>query len=214
MQRCATQKTGVANENMQMIGQMCARHVKSPFASRVKALQSRPQQMPVRALSNNLWTGFAAPLLAEERVSYLEAILASPCMLSLVCFSLETQYGNVMLEGAQQQRFRVGARGNITLFPLPLEGIFQELHRQPVQGMKLPWVGREIAHAVRVVLRTSEVTDARVIAQARVRRDIVVRLIEDAVRRKHPTYANVQMEEAWNAPDICQCADGGSLEQS
>ena len=24
-----------------------------------KALQSRPQQMPVRALSNNLWTGFA-----------------------------------------------------------------------------------------------------------------------------------------------------------
>ena len=47
-------------------------------------------------------------MLAEENVSYLEAILASPCMLSLVCFSLETQYGNVMLEGAQQQRKRSG----------------------------------------------------------------------------------------------------------
>ena len=128
VQRCATQKTGVANENMQMIGQMCARHVKSPFASRVKALQSRPQQMPVRALSNNLWTGFATPLLAEERVSDVEAILASPCMLSLVCFSLETQYGNVMLEGAQQQRFRVGARGNITMGPGLASAVAWQLH--------------------------------------------------------------------------------------
>ena len=160
-----------------------------------KALQSRPQQMPVRALSNNLWTGFAAPVLAEENVSYLEAILASPCMLSLVCFSLETRYGNVILEEAQHQRFRVGARSNITLFPLPLEDIFQELQRQAVEGMKLPWVGREIAHAVRVVLRTSEVTDARVIAQARVCRDIVVRLLEDAVRRQHLAYGNVRMED-------------------
>ena len=70
-----------------------------------------------------------------------------------------------------------------------------ELQRQAVEGMKLPWVGREIAHAVRVVLRTSEVTDARVIAQARVRRDIVVWLLEDAVRRQHPAYGNVRMED-------------------
>ena len=54
-----------------------------------KALQKRSPEMPVRALSNNLWTGFAAPMLAVEDVSYLEAVLASPCMLSLVCFSLE-----------------------------------------------------------------------------------------------------------------------------
>ena len=123
-------------------------------------------------------------MLAEENVSYLEAILASPCMLSLVCFSLETRHGNVMLEEARRQRFRVGARGNVTLFPLPLEDIFQELQRQAVQGLELPWVGREMANAVRVVLRTSEVTDARVIAQARVQREIVVRLIEEGVRRK------------------------------
>ena len=160
-----------------------------------RALQSCPQQMPVRALSNNLWTGFAAPMLAEENVSYLEAILASPCMLSLVCFSLETRHGNVMLEEARRQRFRVGARGNVTLFPLPLEDIFQELQRQAVQGLELPWVGREMANAVRVVLRTSEVTDARVIAQARVRREIVVRLIEEGVRRKHPAYSKVNMED-------------------
>ena len=52
-------------------------------------------------------------MLAVEDVSYLEAVLASPCMLSLVCFSLEVKHGNVMLEKAQHQRSRVGARGNI-----------------------------------------------------------------------------------------------------
>ena len=159
-----------------------------------KALQKRSPEMPVRALSNNLWTGFAAPMLAVEDVSYLEAVLASPCMLSLVCFSLEVKHGNVMLEKAQHQRSRVGARGNITLFPLPLQDIFRELQRQARQGPQLPWVGREIADAVRIVLRTSELTDGRVIMQARVHRKIVVRLIEEAVARGHPAYSNVRME--------------------
>ena len=161
-----------------------------------KALQRSRPEMPVRALSNNLWTGFAAPMLAVEDVSYLEAVLASPCMLSLVCFSLEVKHGNVMLEKAQHQRARVGARGNITLFPLPLQDVFRELHRQARQGPQLPWVGSDIADAVRIVLRTSELTDARVIVQARVRRNIVVRLIQEAVARGHPAYSNVRMEDA------------------
>jgi hypothetical protein len=102
-----------------------------------KALRSSPPVMPVRALANNLWTGFAAPMLAAEKVTYLECMLASPCMLCLMCFSLETQYGNVYLEKAQQQTFRVGARGNITLFPLPLEEIMAELRKQAGEEQKL-----------------------------------------------------------------------------
>jgi hypothetical protein len=102
-----------------------------------KALRSSPPVMPVRALANNLWTGFAAPMLAAEKVTYLECMLASPCMLCLMCFSLETQYGNVYLEKAQQQTFRVGARGNITLFPLPLEEIMAERRKQAGEEQKL-----------------------------------------------------------------------------
>ena len=102
-----------------------------------KALRSSPPVMPVRALANNLWTGFAAPMLAAEKVTYLECMLASSCMLCLMCFSLETQYGNVYLEKAQQQTFRVGARGNITWFPLPLEEITAELRKQAGEEQKL-----------------------------------------------------------------------------
>ena len=47
---------------------------------------------------------------------------------------------------------------------------------------------------MRIVLRTSELTDGRVIMQARVRRKIVVRLIEEAVARGHPAYSTVRME--------------------
>ena len=154
------------------------------------AFQSRPQVLPRRALSNNLWTGFASPKLAQENVTYLEAILASPCMLSLVCFTLEGPYGTVLQEEAQGQRWRVGARGNITMFPLPLEDIMAGLGKQVKGGLDLPWVGCEI---VREVLRTSELSDARVICQARVRRAVVVQLIEECVARKHPAYQHVMM---------------------
>ena len=58
-------------------------------------------------------------------------------MYVVMCFSLETQYWNVYLEKAQQQTFRVGARGNITLFPLPLEEIMAELRKQAGEEQKL-----------------------------------------------------------------------------
>ena len=160
-----------------------------------KSIREKPPQMPSRALSNGLWTGFGSMVLLQEKATYLECILASPCMLSLTCFTLETQYGNVFMEQAQQQRFRVGARGNITLFPLPLQDIVQELMRQAGQEVCLPWLGAEVAHAVRVILRTSVATDARVICQATVRREVVVKLIGECVERKQPGYEKVSMQK-------------------
>ena len=69
----------------------------------------RYHNLPTRALANDLWTGYAPSILYETRATYLELLLASPYVVSLVCFVLEVQRGNVLREPAQMHRHRVGA---------------------------------------------------------------------------------------------------------
>ena len=61
----------------------------------------------------------------------------------------------------------------------------------------LPWVGEELSNLVSVLLKTSEDDDPKALAkfihQARVRRVVVVKLIEDAKRRGHRAYARVDI---------------------
>ena len=47
---------------------LCAECCVLMCCSCTKALRSSPPVTPVRALANNLWRGFAAPMLAAEKV--------------------------------------------------------------------------------------------------------------------------------------------------
>ena len=123
----------------------------------------------------------------------------------------------LMDEQAHMRRHRIGARGNITCFPLPWEDLLEALQRlDPAYGPppRLPRSEREVAEMVHILLKTG--TDARrkalaeSIHAARVRRRVVVALIEEMVRRGHPAYRRVRMD----AVRARAAAGGGAARQS
>ena len=107
------------------------------------------------SLANDMWTGFAPAVLYDERVTVMEMVCASPCLTTLLCFSMETRYRNDHLldEKAHMARHRVGARGNALTFPLPWEQLIDTLQRFVAQEedadgeeghektQSLPWTG-------------------------------------------------------------------------
>ena len=154
-------------------------------------------KLPPLSLANDMWTGFAPAVLYHERVTVMEMICASPCITTLLCFSMEARYHNDHLfdEKAHMARHRIGARGNALTFPLPWEQLIDTLQRSvaeeeleqqeesPTNTSNLPWTGKELEEHVRVLLKTNkhgETTEAELktlIHQATVRRDVVVKLI-------------------------------------
>lgn len=69
---------------------------------------AEPPRQPARVLANDGWTGYASELIYRHAASYLEVMLASPCVLSLVSFILEVHRGNALSEPAHMQRYRIG----------------------------------------------------------------------------------------------------------
>eukprot|EP00959_Pyramimonas_sp_CCMP1952_P413672 8667760-Pyramimonas_sp.AAC.1 len=83
----------------------------------------------------------------------MEMIYCSPCITSMICFSLEVKYPNLFDTVAGTQETRVAARGNATSFALPWQGILAELRRKQrwaegAGGVALPRVGSELGHVV------------------------------------------------------------------
>ena len=112
-------------------------------------------------------------------------------------------------------KHRMGARGNVTSFPLPWQELLKEL-KDKEASPSLPWVGAELSNYVSILLKTSEEDDPKdlrkYIHQARVRRTIVVQLIEDAHARGHRAYRNIHMSEVFvgfeNALDAVTLSTG------
>ena len=91
-----------------------------------------PKQ-PAIGFANDMWTGYASDYVYRMRVTYLELLVASPCCLSLICFVLQAardegsreertkkRRTNLWDQPAHMQDDRTAARGNITMFPMPL----------------------------------------------------------------------------------------------
>ena len=162
------------------------------------------QCLPKEALANDLVVYYAPRELYEERVTMLELVCASPCMTSLICFSLEKKYrGNHTLdERTHMQRHRQGARGNATTFLLDWENLLQEFraydkNAEPNGAPTLPRVGKDLQKFVSVLLKTKDVEPANVtklIHQARVRRRVVALLIENACKHGHPAFGGVDLK--------------------
>ena len=91
----------------------------------------------------------------------MEIICASPCITSMICFSLEVKYGNMYNTQHLMQRHRVGARGNATTFPLPWEMLLRELQNIDTvdaasSSVQLPRTGKELQHVVQILLKTND----------------------------------------------------------
>ena len=98
----------------------------------------------------------------------------------------------------------MAARGNATSFPLPWHDFVQQLQAgddqtAPSNLIALPRTGEYLANFVSALVKTADATEsdkylARLIHQAMVRRDVVVKPIASMKRRGHRAYRHVIME--------------------
>ena len=95
-----------------------------------------------------------------EQMTVMEMICASPCITSMICFSLEVKYGNMFNTNVHMNRHRVGGRGNATTFPMPWQTILAELLRlkedsERQVALDLPKVCDELKYIVQEPLKTN-----------------------------------------------------------
>ena len=181
-------------------GDSCCPQCKIPVCmecDRSKINREGRFQMPPAALANDLMIFYAPRELYTQNVTILEMICASPCLTSMICFSLEKKYRGQRAfdDKVHMNRHRVGARGNATSFPLPWQNLLQQLQGDEPD---LPHTGVALSSFVSVLLKTSDEDDtkeslAKFIHQALVRRDVVVTLIANAVERGHLAYRHLDL---------------------
>ena len=133
-------------------------------------------------------------------MTVMEMVCSSVCITSMICFSLEVKFGIMLDSEVHMHRHRVGARGNVTSFPMPWQALLAELQRldekqETRDGPSLPHTGQDLANVVQVLLKTNDddkrASLAHFIHQARVRRHAVVNAILNAKRRGHRSYVLV-----------------------
>ena len=177
-------------------------------------LGPKPPSQPPIALSNDMWTGFSARMIYDEKVTYLELLASEPFCLGLVCFIIQNQEEinqqrqgskdaaaplpkqsrSLFMQPALQQSARVAVRGNITLFAMPIAEVLQMLVEYDAKPCDLPRTGPELQEVVRILVKGGGDSIKNVIVQATMRRAVVVKLIEDGVRRGHPNYTRVDLD--------------------
>ena len=161
------------------------------------SLHDHTPKMPPAALVNDMMIFYAPRELYLHEMTVMEMICCSVCITSMICFSLEVKYGNMLDSKIHMHRHRVGARGNVTSFPMPWQTLLAELQRLDVEQSKrqepdLPHTGQDLANVVQILLKSSDEETrgglSRYIHQARVRRAVVVEAILSAKRRQHRAY--------------------------
>ena len=104
-------------------------------------------------------------------------------------------------EAAHMQRHRVGARGNATCFLLPWSDMLAKLAETEAasgagNGPDLPHTGAELANLVRIRLKGTEKETSKYIADATVRRDVVVDLILMMAKRNTEPISTLMRHES------------------
>ena len=170
------------------------------------------------ALANDFWTGYASSLIYKRKVTYLELLCASPCILGLVCFILEADYRrdsnqsekhakeprrakynkrDMFQEAAYDQHYRTAVRGNATLFELPLDDVYSEIERLDQRDSALlPRLGSDLVGLVKVIVKSRGELPASLIAHATCRRSVVLELLEEGHNRGHKDFARLNMRRA------------------
>eukprot|EP00973_Karenia_brevis_P082546 11443475-Karenia_brevis.AAC.1 len=76
-------------------------------------------------------------------------------------------------EFAHTQHCRSGARGNVTMFPMPLPDVRRELHHMETHaGLSLPRTGRDLQQVVKALLKSSGKLPASLITQCTLPRQV------------------------------------------
>ena len=213
---CCPEDVKCANHKRKQ-GELCS-NCSIPLCMKCHAdLTGTPARQPRYALANDLWTGYATPLIYEREVTYLELLCASPCILGLICFILEADYAkespetagegtekkvkyqrrDMFAQAAYNQHYRVAVRGNATLFELPLEDVYREVEAlDQREAAVLPRVGSELVGLVKVLVKSRGELPASLIAHATCRRAVVLDLLHEGKARGHMDFARLNMASA------------------
>ena len=167
-------------------------------------------QQPPAALSNDMMVYYAPRDIFTLEVTVMEMLCASPCLTTMICFSLEQKLrgDRALDQDAWMNRQRMAMRGNATTFPLAWEDLLQQLQdleRDELPKLKpvnLPHCGETLCEFVSVIVKSGKdantVDVKKIIHQARVRRAVVVALIEEAIKRGHPAFQRVNVEAMYS----------------
>ena len=116
--------------------------------------------LPPPALTNDMVIHYAPTILYSKSVTVMEMICASVCITSMICFTLEKKYRNILSfdEEVHGNSRRMACRGNGTSFPLPWHDLLVQLksseHAASTnQGLSLPRVGADLANVVSILLK-------------------------------------------------------------
>ena len=123
-----------------------------PLCTECKAEVDTPRRLraaevptvPRRSLANDLMAFYAPDRTYTEGMTVMEMICCSPCITSIICFSLEVKFQSGEEGGKVRESLfdsavgfhdgRLAARGNATSFMLPWQGIFEELRQLEKEG--------------------------------------------------------------------------------
>ena len=171
-------------------------------------------KQPAAALSNDMMVYYGPRNVYSTETTVMEMLCASPCLTTMICFSLEQRLrgDRALDQDAWRNRQRMACRGNATTFPLAWEDLLQQLRGlkeksmgQQSEQVVLPHSGRRLSEIVSVIVKSHQkqgtVDVGRILHQARVRRAVVVQLIEDAVARGHPAFEGVNMQAMYSAAE-------------
>ena len=175
---------------------------RAPMTKQVLPHTGGRRACPPGALANDMMIFYPTrELHTDGGLTVMEMICASPCLTSMICFSMEVKYGNMFDSLLNMQRHRVGARGNATTFLLPFESLLGELERLDQESASnaercdLPRSGHQLRYVVQVLLKTNDEEKRdnlkHFIHQARVRQHKVIEVILAMKRVGHRAYANV-----------------------
>jgi len=111
-------------------------------------------QVPRGGLANDMMIFYEMPELYENGgLTIMAMICASPCITSMICFSMEVKYGNLFETKLRMSRRRAGARGNATTFLLAWESAGVQKFENNQEVPDLPSAGDDAAHVVHVLLK-------------------------------------------------------------
>jgi len=165
------------------------------------------KKQPSIALSNDLWIGFIPEIIFKKEVTYMELLCASlvqPVMLNVVYTTFLERGNDMRQEGVQtglvgDKPAKLGAKGNITAFMMPMDKVIDELNKMnesmddPTNVM-LPRTGEELSKIVVVTLMyMGDEPDAKIMSKSTVRRGVVLELIQSMILRGHRKYAHLDM---------------------
>ena len=169
-----------------------------------KDVMHADNKVPPQALANDMMVFYAPRVLYERGMTVIEMMCASVCITSMICFAMEVKHGHMMNSQMHMQRHRVGARGNVTSFPMPWHDLLAALQQAKTDESEsrppsLPHDPMDLAAVVQVLLKSNEESDftqmKKFIHQATVRRDVVIEAILEAKYNGHRAYIHLDEQE-------------------